>query len=41
MQKIKDKGKEGKSEFFFLLGWLSVSTFVLSHWLEMLHAHSS
>ena len=42
-KKIKDKEKERKSDFFFpfVLGCLLVSAFVLCHWLDMWHAHSS
>jgi hypothetical protein len=40
-KKIKDKEKESKSDFFFVLGCLPVSAFVLCHWLDMWHAHSS
>jgi hypothetical protein len=41
-EKIKDKEKESKSNFFpFVLGCLPVSAFVLCHWLDMWHAHSS
>jgi hypothetical protein len=40
-EKIKDKEKESKSDFFFVLGCLPVSAFVLCHWFDMWHAHSS
>ena len=42
MRKIKDKSKIKQIYFFFLLlGCLLVSAFVLCHWFDMLHAHSS
>jgi len=41
MKKIKDKGKRKQIWFFFVLGCLPVSAFVLCHWLDTLHAHGS
>jgi len=41
-EKIKDKEKESKSDFFsFCVGLPPSKRFCLCHWLDMWHAHSS